>query len=191
MILFNREKYLPEFDFVADSKLKCYANMFDKLESEVLYALVRDIKPLHIMELGAHKGWQTHIFLKACRKNKCGEITSFDIIDNSQHFDCNIRKLVVGDARNTALDYIDECDFLFIDADHSEEFTRWYCENLLPRYKKGYIWVHDWYGEDTDRTEPLIIVKSEIYKTSIHQVINLWDYDDKNSSPSQILHKSP
>ncbi len=187
--LFRYEHWLPEFDFEKESQAECYANMFDQLESELLYALIRKTKPLHIMELGVDKGWTSNVILKACKKNRKGHIMSFDIEDKSSKLNCKQRTFVLGDARETTPPYIDKCDFLFIDCDHAEDFAEWYCENLLTRYRGGYIWIHDWYGFNSTRGEPIVVRNSEIFIYSLHPVINLWDFTDEQQSPSQILYK--
>ena len=143
-------KYNNEFDYNFIS----VTGAFHPFESTMLYSLMRLIKPKKIIEMSPDKGLTTKIMIDACNKNKIRcKIYSFDVHDASIDLDEDteemvFRKLIIGDAKETLTDeYLKNCDFMFIDSDHSAEFATWYCDNILPKLKRGVlIWIHDWVG---------------------------------------------
>ena len=165
-----------------------YTDMFDLFETEVLYSLVRSIKPRNIIEFSPNAGWTSYVMLEACKRNALeasnysASIKSFDLIDLSRGCDYNNnsveRKLYMGDALINVPKFIDDCDFLFIDSDHSAHFAEQYCNTIIKEYKHGYIWVHDWDGFECATAEAAT-VKDYINSSSgspISPIINLMDY---------------
>jgi len=126
--------------------------MFQQIDSEFLYALVRHIKPKKIIEFSPHKGFTTTIMMQAATRNNTEtSIYSYDLIEDSNNLDCKgllSRKLIVGDVTERLNPKeVNDCDFLFIDSDHSYNFGKWYAQALLPRLKPGtIICIHDWPG---------------------------------------------
>jgi hypothetical protein len=176
------DKYLPETYFDSWAQTDYYNKMFHKLETEVLYALVRGLKPSRIVEISPNKGFTSFVMLGALKKNdKPAELLSFDIIANSEGLDCDgvvKRKLTVGDARDMSLDVIDECDFLFIDSEHTYEFAAWYCDNIIPRLRPGtLIWIHDWNSVNTKDNPEIIRVLEAVEDTPplLLPVVNLME----------------
>ncbi len=181
-----------------------FSHMFDSLESEVLYSLVRYLKPLKLVEFSPNRGWTSAIMLEALRENRSQDPTytpslkSFDLTDLSEDLDCEgeiSRKLIIGDALHTVPPNMGECDFLFIDSDHSAGFTDRYLKKIVPLYKKGFIWVHDWNGFHAEReklerlypegigfvidsfsAEPAMWIKHIDENKFIKPVLNLMDY---------------
>ena len=205
------EQYKHEFNYqeLIKNNPNIFKDMFDQFESEVLYSLIRIIKPKTIIELGPCDGWTSLIILNACDKNDIPcKLFSFDLIGISFNLDRQdkiYRKLVVGDAKETTKQYqkeIEQADFLFIDAEHSAEFANWYLNNLIPNYNGKYIWIHDWNGlYDTSNGEVITVRNSPLFGQILKPVINLMDYTIENlnetiyqytgergiRSPSQIL----
>lgn len=169
---------------------KFYAKMFDVFETEVLYSLVRSIKPRNIIEFSPNAGWTSFVMLAACKQNAIDDmnysvnIKSFDLISSSLNCNYNSnrvkRELYVGDALENVPKYIDSCDFLFIDSDHSKAFAEKYCQSIIKNYNGGYIWIHDWNGyNDSHNSGEVTAVKQYINSLgdkSIYPVINLMDY---------------
>jgi len=146
------EKFSKEFDREKlEEEIELVGNAFNVFESEVLYSMIRLVKPKFIVEMSPDKGFTTNIILKACNKNrnKC-EIYSFDLHAGSKRFDVETgkvtRTLIEGSAEEQLKDhYIENCDFMFIDSEHTYSFGQWYSENVLPKLKNNVpIWVHDW-----------------------------------------------
>ena len=199
-------KHKNEKDFLS-SRLnegrEFYANMFDLFETEVLYSLIRSIKPRNIIEFSPNAGWTSFVILEACKRNALeasnysASIKSFDLIDKSRGCDYNNnsveRKLYVGNALINVANFIDDCDFLFIDSDHRAPFAEKYCNTIIKKYKRGYIWIHDWNGYDTASEEP-VTVKNYINSLSgapISPIINLMDYylKEMNEKTRASVHK--
>lgn len=206
-IIANWKKYKGEMDYGELKKSKWFANMFDVFEAEVLYSLVRHIKPKRIVEMSPARGFTSLLMINACEKNdNQASIYSYDLDDMSQGLDRGgavFRQLIIGDVKDT-LDPEDlkRTDFLFIDSDHSREFAEWYCKNLIKELRKDtLIWIHDWNGYDTKKDEQ---AKVKEYCSGPRQlcepIINLMDYYEENilmrkadkrgdRSPSQILRR--
>ena len=153
------DTYKNEYDFVQlrNGELRQFwAHMFHIFETETLYASVRHLKPKNIIEFSPASGWKSSVMLKASLKNKEEDptykatIKSFDLVSNSASADYDdgsiSRKLLIGDALKNVPPHMDNCYFLFIDSDHSGEFTKQYLSLIVSIYKKGLIWVHDWEG---------------------------------------------
>lgn len=125
------------------------SDAFKWFDSEMLYTLIRILKPKKIIEMSPDKGWTSEILIKASEdNNQKVNIYSFDIHNDSKELDRNgkvSRKLIVGKAQETlTADFLD-CDFMFIDSDHTYNFGLWYASEILPNLRKGtYIWIHDW-----------------------------------------------
>jgi len=127
-----------------------FAGAFREFDTEILYALIRMIKPSKIIEMSPDSGYTTSVILKACEDNDIPcEIYSFDIHTKSIHFDRKgkiNRKLIKGEVQATLTnEHIKNCDFMFIDSNHSYDFGKWYSVNVLPKLKLDtFIWIHDW-----------------------------------------------
>ena len=141
--------YKNEINFAEFKKHQSFANMFWYFETTMLHSLIREIKPTKIIEFGCHKGFTSYVILNALKINNIkSELFSFDIIPDSEYLNCNnnvSRKLITGDLRDSALNFMNECDFVFIDADHTFELGQWYCQQIFPFLESGVIIVsHDW-----------------------------------------------
>jgi len=114
--------------------------MFDDLDSEITYLLVRQSRPETIVEISPKGGWSTSWLLHAVNDNNRGTVYSYDLIDTA-------RKLIPeslraghwvfekGDVRSAKLP--STIDYLFIDSLHTGEFARWYTTTLFPRLSRN------------------------------------------------------
>ena len=116
--------------------------------TEILYLLVRELKPEKIIEFSPHHGWSSFWILEALKRNENGKLYSFDLIDSAKHNLTEYQdqlEFFIGDVKEHLMeDLVDRCDFFYIDSEHTEEFARWYIEKILD-VKKGNsgktIWV--------------------------------------------------
>lgn len=114
----------------------------DDVEAEISYLLLRHFRPSKVVEIGSLHGWSTGWLLHALQDNGTGTLITMDLIDNATH---GVPEPLAegrwefrqGDARKQSPDWLDDLDYLFIDADHSARFARWYLRDILPRLKKG------------------------------------------------------
>ncbi len=123
----------------------------DDLEAEITYLLLRETRPAKVMELGTFHGWSTSWILSALRDNGTGRLHSFDIIDNVVgNVPADLAEsrwtFVRGDIVETLDRVPADTGYLFVDADHSGRFGRWYLQHLFPRVPAGIpVSVHDVY----------------------------------------------
>lgn len=119
-------------------------------EGQILYALVRALRPAQVVEIGvASGGTSTHI-LSALEANDHGVLYSVDIeancgLDVPEHLR-HRWTFVVGDALTAELPA--QADFCFEDGSHAYEFTR----DMLLRLKAlnpRVILSHDYYTHET------------------------------------------
>jgi predicted O-methyltransferase YrrM len=125
---------------------------FCDYEIEMLYILIREIKPQRIFEMAPNRGYSTTWMLHAVSQNDDTSLVySYDIHDTSLKFvPENFRRrwhFTKGDyavlLQNGELQ-MDQFDFIFIDALHEEEFSRNYCRNILEQHKRhAIVAIHD------------------------------------------------
>ncbi len=129
-----------------------YSCDFSDRESELLYLLIRDLKPEVVVEISPCHGYSTNYILAALTANQKGELHSYEIVEfvkgkpikdvifDNQHESVDIARLNlhVGDATKKT---IPDPDFLFIDSAHEAWFSGWYFLSLVTRAK--ICMVHD------------------------------------------------
>jgi len=129
--------------------------MYDWLEAQVLYLLIRCVKPEVVVEISPNYGYSTGFLLLAMNKNKRGKLYSFDLEEkfhrhalrsfNQVGIDTSRQLFFAADVRE-AYDRVfpKQVDVLFMDSDHSYDFAQWYIANLYPRVTEGgLIHAHD------------------------------------------------
>jgi predicted O-methyltransferase YrrM len=118
----------------------------------MLYMLIREYSPKKVFEMAPNRGFSSHWILAALHKNddtSC--LHSYDIHNASVgHMSSEYRKRWIftqGDYEELLRDgrlVMDDFDFIFIDALHTEEFSRGYCTKLLhPHKRKAIVAIHD------------------------------------------------
>jgi predicted O-methyltransferase YrrM len=131
--------------------------MYDWVESQVLYLLLRRTRPRLVVEISPSSGYSSGFILLALNRNAHGRLLSFDLDTDGDRLarlafteagiDPSRRRFVPGDARRTAAAALpagDSVDVLFLDAEHSSSFASWYLDSLVPRVRPGgLVHVHD------------------------------------------------
>ena len=121
----------------------------DDVEAEATYLLLRHVRPASVVEIGTFHGWSTTWILRALRDNGAGRLRSVDLVDAAlRHVPAGLAAdrwtFTRGDARALGPHVAAGADYLFIDADHSARFARWYTAELLPALRPGTpVSVHD------------------------------------------------
>lgn len=177
------------FNFDNEKAHQSYRGMYQKVESEFLFSLIKDIKPSKIIEISPNAGWTSHIMLKALKLSESrSQLLSFDLLGESEFLDYddgNIsRKLVIGDVKETITEQmIDGCDFLFMDSMHTEEFSKWYCETIISKLKKDtLILIHDWEGKEGDVDGEFVgVIKYAVNPVLIKRIFNVMDFVGENN----------
>jgi len=129
--------------------------MYDWIEAQILYLLIRSIKPEVVVEISPNYGYSTGFILLAMNKNNCDRLYSFDLEEKfHQHALHNFARVGIntsrqqffaGDVREVHHRMLpDKVNLLFMDSDHSYAFAQWYIANLYPRVVEGgLIHAHD------------------------------------------------
>jgi hypothetical protein len=187
------EKYGDEYvNFVLpDLPESSYGN----LESMVLYAFIRDIKPTCVAEIGTeHKSRSSYLIESALKRNSLPSVHIMadlsGIVEVARqnlalNFEGNI-KVLSGNFIDTYKDQNwEEVDFLFIDADHGQPFAKWYFDTLFPLICEGTpIHVHDidlwgnwkWYPSPAPSEACEFIERQKVNKLGLEKLLWLFDY---------------
>lgn len=120
--------------------------VFSDFEGEVLYCLLRELRPETFFEISPDCGYSTIYAYEAIARNGSGKHYAFEIA-TSKHgrptgavlqenacrpLDPDRFELVLGDASKTTAAYPDP-DVVLIDSCHDQWFAEWYWAELLPR----------------------------------------------------------
>lgn len=128
--------------------------MYDWIEGQILYLLIRLEKPEVVVEISPAYGYTTGFILLAMNTNRTGVLLSFDLDERfhrqarstfvSAGIDHGRRRSFVGDVRGLTPHIPRDVDLLFMDSDHSASFASWYLTELAPRVPAGgLLHVHD------------------------------------------------
>ena len=125
---------------------------FSDTEAELLYLLVREVKPNVVVEISPCHGYSTGYILSALTDNGHGKLFSYEIqaevqgqpiadliaANLSSKVDPTRLEVVVGDARDAK---IPDCELLFLDSCHEAYFAAWFFSGLVS--KPRLVFVHD------------------------------------------------
>jgi len=168
-------KYLTNWDTMADA------------DRVFLYNFIQKIKPEKVIEFSSCNGHSTVTIAKALLDiNK--EPVFFETHELEQKYANNTDLLLYdydidfvtvnqGDVLETMdRDKLKEVDFLFVDSDHSKEFTERYIEDFFPLLKKGcWVGVHDMRFHPDYLTDETSLVKSYIEDSNIKEYFHVAD----------------
>lgn len=132
--------------FVLDRRLD---PRFDDIEGEVTYLLIREYKPLTVVEISPGGGWSTSWILNAIKENASGRLYSYDLTDRCtgtvpSELSEGRWTFFKGDVKMNLGALPRAIDYLFVDSEHSADFARWYIRNLFPKLRTGSpVSVHD------------------------------------------------
>lgn len=159
-------KYRDELAEFADAYVGKYRGtteagfeaVFGDVEGELLYILVRELKPELVYEISPNSGSSTNYLLAAVTRNGTGRIEGFEIepsfngvptrevIAAHQIAMCDFSRynLNIGDARDTVVERLakESPDFCLIDSWHVDVFAEFYVHKLIPRVR-GTLVVQD------------------------------------------------
>jgi len=120
---------------------------FSDIESEITYMFLRELVPENVVEFSPYHGYSTMWILNALKDNNSGTLFSFDLVDDSVRYVPDSLKerwvFVKGDVKKNINRFPKKIDYLFIDSNHSKEFSQWYIKNIFPMVGNIYISVHD------------------------------------------------
>jgi predicted O-methyltransferase YrrM len=116
----------------------------DDVDNEITYLLIRHMRPRVVVEIAPCGGWGTTWILSALRDAGQGHLYSYDLIDDSKRtvprsLASGRWTFVQGDVRRRIESIPSSIDCLFLDAEHSASFARWYINTLFPRLSPGAV----------------------------------------------------
>ena len=130
------------------TKFKKFRATFSDFDGEIMYCLIREIKPKIFFEISPDCGYSSIYITSALKKNRKGILYSFEIEkenfgketarfikNNIRNYSYNKHQIIIGDATKTTLEFPDP-DMVLIDSCHEDWFAKWYITSLLPRIKK-------------------------------------------------------
>jgi hypothetical protein len=143
--------FMPELRY--DRSVFPTSGQYDWFSAQVLYCLVRELRPLKIVEFSTSSGFSTTFSAMALRANGEGVIHSVDIDDAAQRSAGNWLRgqglaaqveLHLGDCRDVVPGLLDGTDLLFIDSLHSFDLAEWYLTSVVPALPaETLVHVHD------------------------------------------------
>lgn len=146
---------IPVVERRYDRSLFLSTGQYDWFSAQVLYCLIRHIKPQTVIEVSSSSGYSTVIQALALKENGCGVIHTFEIDRKLAawasaalrqfHVD-DFVEIHVGDARieSDRLDDLTSPVLLFLDSLHTEKFARWFIDRWVTRVPPETLFhVHD------------------------------------------------
>ena len=119
------------------------------IEAELTYLLTREFKPESVVEIAPCGGWSTTWLLNALKDNEFGHLYSYDLVDLATKIvPPSLSKgrwtFIQGDIKKNLQKLPAKIEYLFLDADHTADFARWYIRELFPKLNPGVpISIHD------------------------------------------------
>jgi len=110
---------------------------YDWFSGQLLYCLVRHLRPERILEISTASGYSTMFMALALRKNRSGIIDTCELDPNlakkamdlfTRHGLQDYVNLHIGDAKIVLRRGMTDCDIYFLDSLHTEDFARWFIE---------------------------------------------------------------
>lgn len=143
--------FLPETRY--DRRVFATYGQYDWFSGQVLYCLVRVLRPTKIVEFSTSSGYSTSFTALALRANGAGMVHSVDIDAMAQRSArawlerrglLDHVELHLGDCREVVPSLLGGVNLLFIDSLHSFDLTVWYLEQAIPRLAADtLVHVHD------------------------------------------------
>ena len=144
--------FLPEQRY--DRSVFPTLGQYDWLAGQVLYSLVRAIKPRVLVEFSTSSGYSTTFSALAMKRNGSGRIHTVDLdsvaLESAKRWIARngLSEQVefhLGDCRDVVPRLISEdVDILFIDTLHSFDLTEWYFRDVVPRMRHdALVHIHD------------------------------------------------
>jgi predicted O-methyltransferase YrrM len=145
-------RFIPERRY--DRSTFPTVGQYDWFAGQVLYALVRSVKPRTIIEFSTSSGYSTTFMALALKRNGHGRLHTIDIDVQAQSAavqwlgqnDLMSRvEMHTGDCRDVVPNLLrDDVDLVFIDTLHSFDIAQWYLAAVIPRLRaETLVHIHD------------------------------------------------
>ncbi|TMA04180.1 MAG: class I SAM-dependent methyltransferase, partial [Methanobacteriota archaeon] len=117
---------------------RIFNNLFESVDAELYYSMIRFFRPLRIVEVGA--GHSTWFARDALRANGCGTITAIDPAPRvALPREVEIVKRPLEEVSLSLFRDLVENDILFIDASHSKEEALYVTQSIYPLLRPGVL----------------------------------------------------
>lgn len=150
-------RYLPENRY--NREIFPAVGQYDWLSGQLLYCLVRFLKPKRVIEVSTSTGYSSLFCALALKANNEGRLETFELsTDLASAAESNFKRfkvtefvqLHIGDARTTSQTLISkrrkmmDKEILFLDSEHTEEFARFFLDAFLPdTHTESLFQMHD------------------------------------------------
>ncbi len=147
-----RLSFLPENRY--NKEMFPATGQYDWFSGQVLYCLIRHLRPRRILEISTACGYVTMFMALALKENNWGMIDTHEIDPKAAQSAQNLinkyelQKFVdfkVGDARETSRNAPSDYGIYFLDSAHTEAFLRWFIETHVLKAARtdSLFHVHD------------------------------------------------
>ena len=115
---------------------------YDWFSGQVLYCLIRYLKPRRILEISTASGYATMFMAMALKQNKWGKVDTFELNAQAAKAAVNLFKRYdvdafvesyVGDAKKISVATPSDYNVYFLDSLHTEDFARWFIDTHIMR----------------------------------------------------------
>jgi predicted O-methyltransferase YrrM len=183
-----------EFSKIRDPT-KCTGSI-GQIEASMLYIMIRENKPNHVVEIGALCGVSTRWILSALRENGVGKLSSFDLHDYAPTYIAkeysepnrwDFYQLDIFDHLKTEAGQLiaQEIDLFFIDALHQNSFAQVYTKQLLAKSpRRVSVFVHDIYSPFI--IYPYKICQKDLTEETLQQELDCVNRVAKNLTATQF-----
>jgi len=145
-------EFLPENRY--NKKLFPATGQYDWFSGQVLYCLVRYLRPRRILEISTSCGYATMFMALALKENRWGVIDTHEIDPKTSRAAKSLFagyglegfvNLQIGDARKTSRHAPSDYGIYFLDSAHTESFLRWFIEeHIMPAERIDALFhIHD------------------------------------------------
>lgn len=145
-------RFIPEVRY--DRSIFPTVGQYDWFAGQVLYALVRAVKPRTVIEFSTSSGYSTTFTALALKRNGHGRLHTVDIDAEAQRAATRWLgqndlmgpvEIHAGDCRDVVPKLLrDDVDLLFIDTLHSFDMAKWYLADIIPRlHPEALVHIHD------------------------------------------------
>ena len=118
---------------------------YDWFSGQVLYCLIRHLKPSKLLEISMASGYSTMFMAMAVKRNNRGKIDSFELDSRVEKAAAKlfkkygVDKLIqsyIGDARKKSIGMPSDYTIYFLDSLHTEDFARWFIDTHVMRAER-------------------------------------------------------
>jgi hypothetical protein len=133
-------EFLPENRY--NKNMFPTTGQYDWFSGQMLYCLIRYLKPRRILEISTASGYATMFMAMALKKNKWGKVDTFELnakaakaaVKLFKQYDVDaFVESYVGDARRISVATPSDYNVYFLDSLHTEDFARWFMDTHIMR----------------------------------------------------------